>query len=226
MAIIMDGNGRWAQQRGLPRLEGHHAGVENTRRVVEFFADQGVPYLTLYAFSTENWNRPQHEVQGLIQILQEMADDQIHALHQRGVRILHLGRKDRLPPRLQQLVAYSQELTQKNTRLTLCLAFDYGGRAEILEAVQRILRDGVAPEDLDEALFSRYLYTAGLPEPDLIIRTGGEQRLSNFLLWQSAYSEYYSAATLWPDFDEEEASKALEAYRQRERRFGTVDPER
>jgi undecaprenyl diphosphate synthase len=225
VAIIMDGNGRWAKKRGLPRLAGHRAGVDNIRRVLEELARLGVKYVTLYAFSTENWNRPKEEVAGIMELLREVIHEETQALHKRGVRIIHLGRKDRLSPELKEAVNYAQELTKNNTEITLCVAFDYGGRAEVIDAVRRIVRDGVPPEGIDEELFSRYLYTAGLPDPDLVIRTGGELRLSNFLLWQSAYSEYYSTPTLWPDFDGGELEKAIRAYSKRQRRFGTVFPE-
>lgn len=220
VAIIMDGNGRWAQQRGLPRLAGHRAGTENIRRVVQCFAEHRVKYLTLFAFSTENWSRPRDEVRGLLAILEDVIHREAENLHQEGVRLLHLGRLDGLSPRLQQAVHKAIELTRDNTRMTLSIAFNYGGRAEIIDAVRRILCQGIPPEDIDEALLSGHLYTAGLPDPDLIIRTGGEMRLSNFLLWQAAYSEYYSTPTFWPDFGPEEVERALIAYSQRERRFG------
>ena len=225
MAIIMDGNGRWAKQRNLPRLEGHRAGVENLRRVLEMLSEYGVKYVTTYAFSTENWNRPPHEVEGIMAILQEVIHRETEALHERGVRIVHIGRSDRLSPELQEATTYAQKLTKDNEALTLSVAFDYGGRAEILEATRQIILDGIPPEQLDEALFSRYLYTAQLPDPDLIIRTGGELRLSNFLLWQSAYSEYYSTPTLWPDLGDADIARAIESYSQRQRRFGTLGPQ-
>ena len=225
VAIIMDGNGRWAKQKGLPRLEGHRAGVDNIHPVLEYLAGHRVEYVTVYAFSTENWYRPHEEVEGLMAILQEAIYKETAALHERGVRILHLGRKDRLSPELQKAVTYAQELTKDNEVVTLSVAFDYGGRAEMLEAVRRILRDGVQPGALDEDLFQRYLYTAHLPDPDLIIRTGGEIRLSNFLLWQSAYSEYYTTPTPWPDLGEADLARALESFGQRQRRFGTLQAE-
>ncbi|MBA7593509.1 Isoprenyl transferase [subsurface metagenome] len=224
IAIIMDGNGRWAARRRLPRLAGHRAGTENIRRVIECLAEYEVKYLTLFAFSTENWSRPQREVKGLLRILKEMLKKETRRLHKEGVKLLHLGRLDRLSPQLQQALRDAIELTKDNTRMTVSIAFDYGGRAEIVDAFKRILRDGIPPESIDEALFSSYLYTADLPDPDLIIRTGGEMRLSNFLLWQTAYSEYYSTPTFWPDFSKEEIEKALVAYAQRERRFGRLRP--
>ena len=225
VAIIMDGNGRWAQQQGLPRLAGHRAGVDNIRPVLEL--PQRVRrhlrhYLRLLHRELEappgRGGRPDG-------ILQEVIHQETLALHDRGVRILHLGRADRLTPRLQEAVAYAQELTKDNRAITLSVAFNYGGRAEILEAVKRVLADRIAPEDLDEALFSKYLYTAHLPDPDLIIRTGGELRLSNFLLWQSAYSEYYPTDTLWPDLGEEDVAQAIQSFSRRKRRFGTIQPE-
>lgn len=220
VAIIMDGNGRWAKRQGLPRIQGHRAGTENVRRLVECFRGYGLRYLTLYAFSTENWSRPKSEVRGLMGILARVIDRESKVLHEKGIRIKHLGRIDGLPPRLQEKVKRALKLTEHNDVMTLSVAFDYGGRAEILDAVRHILADGIKAEDINEILFSHYLYTADVPEPDLIIRTGGEMRLSNFLIWQSAYSEFYSTKTLWPDFDEKEVERALIAYSERERRFG------
>ncbi len=225
VAIIMDGNGRWARSRGKPRSEGHRAGTGNIRRIIETFHRYGVKYLTLFAFSTENWARPNDEVNGLLQILRDVIDTEVQALHEQGVRIRHLGRLDRLPSALQDAVRASVELTSKNTGLTLSVAFDYGGRADILNAVQRIVADRLSPEDITEEAFSRYLYTSELPDPDLIVRTAGEMRISNFLLWQSAYSEYYATPVMWPDFDETEIAKALAAYSKRQRRFGKVTSE-
>jgi len=221
VAIIMDGNVRWAESRHLSRLKGHRAGTENIRRVIEAFGKGGVKYLTLYAFSTENWQRPKTEVKELMQILASVIGRETREMHKRGIRLRHLGRLDRLPDRLQEEVLKSIELTKNNDKMTLSVAFDYGGRAEIMEAARRMLRDDVPPDAVDEELFSKYLYTAGLPDPDLIIRTAGEMRLSNFLLWQSAYSEYYFTPLFWPDFDVEEVKKALLAYSQRARNFGT-----
>ncbi len=225
VAIIMDGNGRWAKRRGLPRLEGHRAGVENVRTVLEGLGEYGVSYVTIYAFSTENWNRPSEEVDGLMEIFSEVIDREAEALHKRNVRIRHLGRLDRVVPALQEAVLRAQKLTSGNTGITLSVAFDYGGRAEIVEAVKRIVKDGIPCDQITEDLFSHYLYTAGLPDPDLVIRTGQEQRVSNFLLWQSAYSEFYFTPTLWPDFDSREIAKAIHDYSLRQRRFGTLPPE-
>ena len=218
----MDGNGRWAQQRGLPRLEGHRAGVERIEVLLETLGAFGVEFATIYAFSTENWGRPQDEVDGLIDIFSDAVDAQTHRLHERNVRIVHVGKTANLDPELRRAVENAQELTQGNTGITLNVAFDYGGRDEILRAVRRIIRDGLAPEQVDEATFCRYLFTSHCPDPDLIIRTGGEQRISNFLLWQSAYSEFYHTCTLWPDLQPEELEEALEAYRTRQRRYGKV----
>ncbi len=225
VAIIMDGNGRWAEARGLPRQAGHRAGTENIRRIIETFGQWGVPYLTLYAFSTENWTRPRTEVNTLMRLIGRVVNREIKALHKQGVRLVHLGRLDRLSPQIRKKIEDAIELTRDNQRMTVCVAFDYGGRAEIVEAVRRILADGVPPERIDEALFASYLYTAGLPDPDLVIRTAGEVRMSNFLLWQSAYAEYYATPTYWPDFGPEEIQRALETYSRRRRRFGGVLPE-
>lgn len=222
VAFIMDGNGRWAKQRGLPRLAGHRVGVDCLQGVLEFLAGQGIQYVTVYAFSTENWSRPAEEVQGIMELLHEALERQTRALHEKNVKIVHIGKVDRLSPNLAASVSEAQRLTRNNTGITLNVAFDYGGRDEILEAIRRIIRDGVAPEQVDEALFTQYLYTAHSPDPDLIIRTGGELRLSNFLLWQSAYSEYYHTPVLWPDLDAAELDKALESYSNRQRRFGAV----
>ena len=223
VAIIMDGNGRWAEARGLPRAAGHRAGTENIRHVVRYLGEHGVEYVTLFAFSTENWDRPASEVEALLRIVARAIDRETRNFHRHGVRLHLLGRIDRLSEALQRKVEHAIELTKDNSRLTLSVAFDYGGRAEIVEAVRRIIQDGVPPQDIDESLLSSYLYTAGLPDPDLIIRTAGEMRLSNFLLWQSAYSEYYATTTYWPDFGTEEIDKALAAYAQRQRRFGRLE---
>jgi undecaprenyl diphosphate synthase len=221
----MDGNGRWAAQRGLPRLAGHKVGVDRLQGVLEFLLTRGVKYVTIYAFSTENWNRPAEEVRGIMELLSDALDRQTQALHDKNVRVRHIGKTDNLSPNLRQAVANSQSLTQNNTGITLNIAFDYGSRDEILGAVRRIIQDGVAADAIDETLFNSYLYTTQTPDPDLIIRTGGELRLSNFLLWQSAYSEFYHTPVLWPDLDAAELEKALNAYRTRQRRYGAVSPE-
>ncbi len=223
VAIIMDGNGRWATNRGRSRTDGHRAGTDNLRQVMEAFAGAGVEYLTLFAFSTENWDRPDSEVSALIAILQESIARDVSRLHTQGVRIRHLGELDRLNPGIRKAIRDSIELTRSNTRLTLSVAFNYGGRAEIIDAVRRIVADGVPADEISDQLFSGYLYTRDIPDPDLIIRTAGEMRISNFLLWQSAYAEYYTTNELWPDFDHVEVGRALEAYSQRVRRFGRVD---
>lgn len=220
VAIIMDGNGRWANHRGLPRLAGHRAGTENIRRVIRRFADYGVGCLTLYAFSTENWSRPRQEVHGLMHILRHVIQKETQHLHENGVRLLHLGRLEGLSAKLREEVSRAIELTKENTRMTLCVAFNYGGRTEILDAVRRILTDGVSGDELDDARFSEYLYTGELPDPDLIIRTAGEMRVSNFLLWQGAYAEFYCSAVYWPDFDVVDVDHALFTYSRRQRRFG------
>ncbi len=222
VAIIMDGNGRWARARGLPRLMGHRQGTENIRRVLTAAVEYGIKILTVYAFSTENWGRPQDEVRGLMTILEQTIQRELPELHKNGVRLRHIGRLEELSPQLQRAVRDSIELTQYNDRLLLNIAWNYGGRAEIVDAVRRIIQDGVKPAEVTEELISRYLYTCGVPDPDLIIRTGGEMRLSNYLIWQAAYAEYYSTPTYWPDFDKHELYLALKAYNQRQRRFGKV----
>jgi undecaprenyl diphosphate synthase len=222
VAIIMDGNGRWAASQGKPRSEGHRAGTENLRRIIEAFIRHGVRYLTLFAFSTENWNRPDDEVQTLLEIVDSVIRSEVNELHREGIRLRHIGRIDRLPMDLRRSIRESIELTKDNTRLTLCVAFDYGGRAEIVDAVREMIADDVQAEDVNEDLLRRYMYTNGIPDPDLVIRTSGEQRLSNFLIWQAAYAEYYSTSVYWPDFNEAEVDRALEAYSRRERRFGKV----
>lgn len=220
LAIIMDGNGRWAQSRGKPRLFGHRAGTENLRRILRACKDFGVKVLTVYAFSTENWRRPAEEVNGLMTILDQYIVREMKNLHAEGVQIRHVGRLEGVASQLQKKIKQAIELTRHNTTLILNVAFNYGGRQEILDAVRAIIADGIAPEDVDEALFSRYLYTGDLPDPDMIIRTGGEARISNFLLWQCSYAELYSTPVYWPDFDEKELRQALEHYARRERRFG------
>ena len=190
VAIIMDGNGRWAVSRGLSRSEGHRAGTENVRGAIEAFASAGVEYLTLFAFSTENWERPTGEVDALISIFQDVIGPESENLHRQGVRIRHLGSLQRIPKGLRKAIESSIELTSDNDGLTLCVAFNYGSRTEILDAVRRMMSDGVKPEEISESSFASYLYTSDLPDPDLIIRTAGEMRLSNFLLWQAAYAEF------------------------------------
>ncbi len=218
----MDGNGRWARARGLPRLAGHRAGTENLRRIIEACVEFGVKYLTIYAFSTENWERPPSEVRGLMRILEDVIDRELNELHQQGVQLRHIGRLEGIKPALQEKVRRAIALTRNNDRLVLSVAFNYGGRDEIVHAVQRMIADGIRPEEVTQDLVSRYLYTAGTPDPDLIIRTSGELRVSNFLIWQGAYSEWYITSTYWPDFNKEEFRKALEEYKRRDRRFGRI----
>ncbi|HEU5318726.1 MAG TPA: polyprenyl diphosphate synthase [Chloroflexota bacterium] len=220
VAIIMDGNGRWAARRGQPRLFGHRAGTNNLRRVLEAAVQAGVGIVTIYAFSTENWDRSREEVSGLLRILGEALAREAPRLHKNGVQIRHLGSLEGVPDGLAGRIRDALELTRHNDRLILQVAFNYGGRAEIVEAVRRIIREGIPAAAVDEDLISSYLYTAGLPDPDLIIRTAGEMRLSNFLLWQASYAEYYSTPTFWPDFDEAELQRALDEYASRDRRFG------
>lgn len=222
VGIIMDGNGRWAKARGLPRLAGHKAGTENIRRVLRAAVDFEIEALTVYAFSTENWGRPAEEVAGLMRIFGQSIERETAALNAEGVRIRHAGRLTGVNPRLVQQLGDAVSLTRHNERITLNVAFNYGGRAEIVDAVRRIMRDGYASEAVEEELISRYLYSSDLPDPDLIVRTAGEYRLSNFLIWQAAYAEYYATPTFWPDFDETELAAALIEYSQRERRFGKV----
>ena len=225
VAFIMDGNGRWAQKQGLPRVAGHEVGVQCIQRVLETLGALGVKFVTLYAFSTENWGRPQDEVDGIMDVFSEAVANQTQALHEKNVRIVHVGRTENLHPDLNNAVAEAQRLTSNNTGITLNVAFDYGGRAEILEAVRRIIEDGVNVDTIDEELFSQYLFTAHCPDPDLIIRTGGEHRISNFLLWQSAYSEMYHTSTLWPDLHPDEIIQALQSFGSRRRRYGALNPE-
>ena len=222
IAIIMDGNGRWAQARGKPRLVGHRAGTENIRRIIESCVQFGVEALTLYAFSTENWRRPNDEVNGLMMILGEVIERETAKLHENGVQLRHIGSLEGVPRGLQERVRYAVELTRSNSRLVVNVAFNYGGRAELVDAVRRLVAAGVRAEDITEELLSSYLQTAGLPDPDLIIRTAGELRVSNFLLWQGAYAEFWSTPLFWPDFDRDELARAIADFGQRHRRFGSI----
>lgn len=223
IAVIMDGNGRWAKQRGLPRLAGHKAGTENLREILRACVEFGVKILTIYAFSTENWGRPEEEVEGLMMILQDVIDRELDELDEEGVQIRHLGDLSRVAPGLQQKVLHAVEETKDNDQLILNVAFNYGGRAEILHAIREIVEESYTAEDITEELVSHYLYTGDLPDPDLIIRTSGELRLSNFLIWQSAYAEYYFPEVYWPDFNRAELRKALIHFAQRDRRFGLIE---
>ena len=225
VAIIMDGNGRWALSRGKPRLAGHRAGTENLREIIRASVEFGVKYLTIYAFSTENWGRPPAEVKGLMHIFENVIDKELDELHEEGVQLRHIGRLDKLAPKLRKKVLSAIELTKENERLILNIAFNYGGRDEIVYAIQNMLQDGVSADEVDIELINQYLFTAGTPDPDLIIRTSGELRTSNFLIWQSAYSEWYITPTYWPDFSKEEYAKALNTYAQRDRRYGGVSDE-
>jgi undecaprenyl diphosphate synthase len=222
IAIIMDGNGRWAEARGLPRLAGHRAGTENVRQIIRGCVESGVKYLTIFAFSTENWGRPREEVEGLMNILETFLDKELPELCAEGVKIFHLGRLEAMPETLRHKVEHSMEVTCDNSRLVLSVAWNYGGRDEIVYAIQQMIKDKVQPQDVTEELVSQYLFTKNLPDPDLIIRTSGEMRISNFMIWQSAYSEWYITPTYWPDFDKKELKKAIDTYNQRDRRFGKI----
>ncbi|MFC2005000.1 polyprenyl diphosphate synthase [Chloroflexota bacterium] len=220
IAIVPDGNGRWAELRGLPRLNGHQVGAENMHRMIECLNEYPIKYVTLYGFSTENWSRPDDEVNGLFQILREFIEITASEIHQKGVKLRHLGRLDALPQSLQLTINRAVELTKNNSRMTLSVAFNYGARAEILDAVRHLVAECVAPQNITEEVFDSYLYTAGLPNVDLLIRTGDELRLSNFLIWQTTYSEYHFTKVLWPDFGKKDIEKALLSYSRRQRRFG------
>lgn len=222
IGIIMDGNGRWAKARGLPRHEGHRQGTENLREVLQACGDFGVKYLTIYAFSTENWGRPKAEVNFLIRILETVIDRELAELNRKGVQLRHVGSDEGLPRVLRRKVHEAVELTKHNDQLILNVAFDYGGRAEITRACQRILEAGIDPEEITEEIISENLYTSGQPDPDMIIRTGGDMRISNFMIWQAAYAELYVADCYWPDFNRDELCKAITAFNDRERRFGLV----
>ena len=220
VALIMDGNGRWAKRRGLPRLAGHRAGVKIIRDVVGGFAERGVEVLTLYAFSSENWTRPDAEVRGLLDLLAQAVPREVPYFHERNIRLMNIGREDRLSPGLRDKLVRARERTAGNTGLTLVVALDYGSRSELVRAARRLVASGASPEDVTEEAIARELYTGGLPDPDLIIRTSGEMRLSNFLLWQAAYAEIYTTQACWPDFDESELDRALADYASRQRRYG------
>lgn len=220
VAIIMDGNGRWAAARGVPVAEGHREGARALRRTVEAAIDLRIEALAVYAFSTENWARPPDEVESIIELLDETIDRELPDLAKQGVRTRFFGRRDRVPPDLQEKMGRLEFETAHLDRLALWIAFDYGGRAELVEALRSILQEGVGPQDVSEAAISAHLYAPELRDPDLVIRTSGEQRISNFLLWQSAYAELVFDETLWPDFGEERLRAAVEEYARRGRRFG------
>ena len=220
VAIIMDGNARWARKHDLAVAQGHRAGYNNIERVTRWLGERGVKEVTLFAFSTENWHRPDDEVHALMDLAAEAIEQGVKRFHENGVRLRHVGHGRRLPSEMLRKIADAERLTRNNETIALNLAFDYGGREEIVNAIRGIVRDGVSHEDVDDALFEKYLFTAGIPDPDMIIRTGGEFRISNFMIWQSAYSEFFSSPALWPEFGESEIDAALSAYSQRQRRFG------
>jgi undecaprenyl diphosphate synthase len=227
IAIIMDGNGRWAKRRGQSRMSGHHQGMLTAEKIVRFVGEElKIKYLTLYAFSTENWNRPSEEVRYLMDLIREFLDEKLQMLMENKVRLRVLGNTSGLPIPIREEIERALEMTQSHQRFHLSIAFNYGGRQEILRAVQQIVNDRMTGrlngEPIDEALFRRYLYTAELPDPDLLIRTSGEERISNFLLWQIAYTEFWVTETLWPDFTTGELLDAIEEYQCRERKFGAV----
>ncbi len=222
VGIIMDGNGRWAELRGLPRIEGHRRGVERSKEVIECAAELGVRTLTLFAFSTENWRRPSAEVSTLMRLLELYLEKELAKLMKEGIVFKAIGDIVRLPEHIQDIIKKTEEKTASNRGMTLVTALSYSGRDEIVRAVKRILSAGISPDAVTETVFESFLDTAGLPQPDLIIRTSGEKRISNFLLWQGAYAELYFTDTLWPDFSKEEFLYAIQDYQQRERRFGSV----
>ncbi|MEW6109514.1 MAG: isoprenyl transferase [Nitrospirota bacterium] len=222
IGIIMDGNGRWAELRGLLRIEGHRRGAERAKEIAEISLELGIKCLTLYTFSTENWKRPQSEISTLMKILEFYLKNELSGLLKKGIVFRAIGEIWRLPENIQALIKETEEKTASNNGMTLVAALSYSGRNEIIRAVRKIMDSENKPEELTENLFNSYLDTVGLPHPDLIIRTSGERRLSNFLLWQSAYSELYFTDTLWPDFDKEEFMLAIQDFQGRERRFGSL----
>ena len=220
IAIVPDGNGRWAEKRGLPRLSGHREGVLNMMRMIQYINEYPIKYVTFYGFSTENWNRPESEVNGLFKLVEHFVDEQLNKINEKNIRIRHIGRINGLPDSLQKAIQKAVFLTARNSGMTLGIAWNYGGRAEIVDAITKYSADPDRPQPLDETSFSRYLYTSGMPDVDLLIRTANEMRLSNYLLWQTAYSEYYFTNVLWPDFGKKDIEKALLEYSRRNRRFG------
>jgi undecaprenyl diphosphate synthase len=220
VAIVPDGNGRWAAKRGLPRLAGHREGVLNMLRMIQYINEYPIKYVTFYGFSTENWHRPESEVNGLFNLVEHFVDEQLSKIHEKNIKIRHIGRLTGLPDSLQNAIKKSVVLTANNDGMNLGIAWNYGGRAEIVDAVNKLLNDPNKPQQLDETSFARYLYTGDMPDVDLLIRTGDETRLSNFLLWQTAYSEYHFTSVLWPDFGKKDIDKALLEYSKRTRRFG------
>ena len=222
VAIIMDGNGRWAARRGLPRVAGHERGTDNIRRITLAAGELGIQYLTLWAFSTENWRRPADEIQGIMRILGEAIERETEELHRQGAQLRHIGSLEGLAPDLRRSVLEAIELTRHNKRLVLTLAFNYGGRQELVAAIRDLVASGITPDDVDERTIARHLYTRDVPDPDLIVRTSGEFRMSNFLLWQAAYAELFFTSVLWPDFGPEDLRQAVSDFARRERRFGRV----
>jgi len=224
IAIIMDGNGRWAKQRGLPRLEGHKQGSESVRKVIEASREFGLKYLTLYAFSTENWKRSQEEVDGLMSLLCSFVDMHLDEIDSNGLKVMAIGRIGQLPEKARDSINRAVERTKGNSGGAVVLALNYGGRAEIADAAKAIAKEAASgaldPEKVDEALFARHLYAPGVPDPDLLVRTSGEMRLSNFLLWEISYSELYVTDVLWPDFGRDQLKEAIESFKGRKRRFG------
>jgi undecaprenyl diphosphate synthase len=227
VAIIMDGNGRWARQRGLPRFAGHRAGAGIVRTITQYASDLGLKQLTLYSFSTENWNRPAEEINLLMDLYVEYMQANRDLFMDNNIQFAQIGRREGLPPRVLEELGKTLEMTRKNTGMTMCLAINYGSRAEISDAVrviaEKVRRGELAPQDVKEDLISSHLYTAGMPDPDLLIRTAGEMRVSNYLLWQISYAEIYVTQTFWPDFDTAAFDDALRNYGARQRRYGGVD---
>ena len=224
VAIIMDGNGRWAERRGLPRIAGHQAGFNRVRSVIKTILSHNIKYLTIFGFSTENWNRPEEEVQSILNLLVDNIDREAADLNLQGVKMNHLGRLSELSEEAQDAINRACELTRNNRRMVFSFAFNYGGRGEILDAARKLIEDKVAPEQINEKTFASRLYTAGIPDVDLLIRTSGEMRTSNFLIWQAAYAEYYFTRTLWPDFTPGRVERALATFSNRQRRFGGISP--
>lgn len=228
VAIILDGNGRWAKSRRLPRTQGHLEGVKRVDEAVDTCIKIGIKVLTIYVFSTENWNRPKNEVSMLIHTLVAVLNRKVKKMHEAGVRLQFIGRRQGIPDQVSKGFEEAAQLTKNNTRLTVNVAFNYGGRTEILDGISKVISDvqsgELKPENLNEEVFGQYLYTKGLPDPDLLIRTSGEKRISNFLLWQLSYAEFYFTDKYWPDFDETEFRKAVEDFQNRERRFGGLTP--
>ena len=222
IAIIMDGNGRWAKKRGLPRNAGHKAGAETFRRIADHCNQIGVKYLTVYAFSTENWKRPAEEVQAIMGLLDRYLRKAIREMAEKNIRLCFLGDLEPLPESLKKLIDETNEISRSTTGMQVNVCLNYGGRDEIVRAVRSLVREGIDPDDITEDLLGSRLYSADIPDPDLTIRPGGELRLSNFLLWQNAYTEFYFTDTLWPDMDEAELDKAIAAYQGRKRRFGGI----